>query len=84
MSWMMVILIDGVTPLGLPQVVSLPFCPPPATILPQTTVLFTNMHLSVQFFQTLLSPYTSGTGCVWHVYCMEIFLAFPVDYPLDK
>ena len=85
------------SPLGLPQVVSfMPFCPPPATILlkwsqAQTTVLFTNMHLSVQFFfkPYFLPPYvyTTGTGCVWRVYCMENLscqLRFSCGSSLDK
>ena len=51
----------------------------------------TNMHLSVQFFfkPYFLPPYvyTTGTGCVWRVYCMENLscqLRFSCGSSLDK
>ena len=89
-SCMRVIPIDSVTPLGLPEVVSfLRFCPPTSDHRP---VLITNMQLSVQVFNKkcfTFPPYvyTTGTGCVWHVYCMEPLscrLRFSCESPFDK
>ena len=84
------------SPLGLPQVVSfLPFCPPPATILlkwsqRQLYYLLTCTWVCNFFFKPYFLPpyvYTTGTGCVWRVYCMENLscqLRFSCGSSLDK